>query len=340
MVINGSFQWFTWVKREWVETRKHKRNQEFKKIFFQFIQQDVQSGGYRGWRSSDVGLPLYKNYSDYTEAYRYFRFDQTIFGFTATPGHCYGKMPKTACERMKDNAHVLVIYNVPKGFAKLKYNLPDLNAPLITETATDIQEKSLVLISDLDQGDLFIATHIAGNTLQHKKILGMNSQSELSKCYALGTEVVELQTVAYYLGTPERLKQDIHSVGGLKSAVGLKKNRSTTNFGRNQMRKTEKVKHYSLFRDDFLHPAQELISEIQELNFLYGVEETSEIRYLNAIEIRNWSEVKSVRIQVTMANGACWQTDISLRNRIGVADRIVGPPGHVLVYHTDGARGR
>lgn len=327
LVTSGTFQWYCIVKKNWEKNEKQKIDPEIQQILFQFYQQDIQTAGYQGCRTRDKSFPLYKIYSDYTAEYRYFNFDHTIFSFLATPGSCFGRMPNTACERILENTPVLILYNVPKGLTQLKHPLRTLSDPLMLKNYPQIQEKSLVLISDCQQGDLFIASKIEGATLHHKKMLGMNSTGELSKLYGEKgrmAEVAELQTVAYYLGKPERLTDS-----------------------------------YSLYRDDFLHPAQEVATGIVEIQLSFGImvknvnakiEDSNEntkiqslkenikpslrentqstLVYKTANEIQNWDEVKSVHIQITTETGKIWQTHVTPRNRHGPPHRHVSSAGH------------
>jgi len=282
VITNGTLQWYLFTKQEWKKTELRRKHGEIQKVIFQFIYQDLQAGGYRGLRSRDGSYPTYRQYCDYSADYRYFHFDRTVFGFIATPGNCFGKMPYTACERLEENTPVLIVYNVPYGLSRLTKSMSKREDPLVAENLRGIQENALVLISDHEQSDAFIATHIEGNVLSHQKILGKNKTAELSKRYPAYTEIMELQTVAYYLAVPERFKNHI------KPNLNAEES-------------------YSLFRDDFLHPAQELVSGIKTLGFTYGLatsdsktDSKTKLQYFNANEIKQWEAVKSVGVEIVI----------------------------------------
>jgi len=258
---------------------------------FLYWTRDIQASGYRGCRTRDITFPIAALYSEYNRAYSYFRFDQPLFGFSATLANCYGKMPASACGRVREGTDVLIVYNVPQKMNRLARRLERPEELLETREPHHIQKDSLVLVSDCQQGDLFIANDVDSTQIRHDRILGTNKTNRLSKAYDQDAEVVELQTVAYYIGTPERF---------------LEHNRM-------DMRP-----QFALFRDDFLHSAQEIISEVADLQVEYGLRGGTDSKRLykktNEMRAQDWPFVVSLRLTLIAHNKRLWKYEISPRN--------------------------
>lgn len=295
VIITGIFHCYQGLKSSWKQGQSYLKNQEIHHIVFQYLKKDIQTAGYRGCRTRDMSFPLYPCYSAYNSEYRHFRFDQTLFGFQASSGNCYGKMPPTACERVEQDSSVLILYNVPQKIMPILEKLKNTSDPLPVSNPI-IQKKSLALVSDCLQGDLFIVTDFDEGKIYHQKILGLNQTEHFSKCYSDNAEVVELQTVAYYLAKPLRY----------------------------QNQKNDKNQKLSLFRDDFLNPAEEVVADILSMEIAYGILpenienklKKSEIQYKKAEQIINWHKVVSVRLKIVTELEKNWEIEFALRNRL------------------------
>jgi Tfp pilus assembly protein PilW len=264
------------------------------RVTLHYLARDIQASGYRGCRTRDLGFPLQHNYSDYHSPYSFFRFDQPLFGFLATRGLCYGKMPDSACHRVKENTHVLILYNIPQKINKVERALVHLNDAIETNRDHGIQKNGLVLLSDCYQGDLFIANRVEATQIYHDQILGVNKTDTVSKRYTQNAEIVELQTVTYYVGAPERHEQN--------------------------NREGVLTPRFALFRDDFMQPAQEIVPDVSDLQFEFGMidTETNHYQYKKMLEMKeqDWPLVQNLRIRLTIDNKRRWEYEISLRNRL------------------------
>ncbi len=281
-----------------------------------YFMRDVQAGGYRGCRSADPSFPLTKHYSDWNKAFGYFRQDRVVFGFIASPGTCYRKIPISACKRIKENSPVLIIYQVAQKINPLIQSMKKADDPLVLPMHHGIHNGALVLISDAYQGDMFIANRVQGPILFHEKILGFNNNGSLSKAYSTKAEVVELQTVAYYVGKPERF-------------LHMNLNQPISN-------KTS----FALFRDDYLQNAQEIIAGVTHVEFEYALQKTAggNIQYYKSEDIleEHWPLVSSLRIHLTMENQKSWSFEIALRNRIIPYFNLSAIDSHFMDFYSYG----
>lgn len=298
-----------------------------------YFLRDIQAAGYRGSRSMDISFPINKLYSDWNKEFDYFSDDKTVFGFFASPGACYRKMPHSACKRMKENSPVLIVYQVPQKINPLLTFMKRADEPLILKPQHGIRKGSMVLISDGYQGDLFIANRIQGSMVFHEKRIGLNKSECFSKAYRENAEVVELQTVAYYLGIPERFENVQYRNSNKNTSMNMNRNKNKN------MNKDNEI-HYSLFRDDFLQNAQEIITGVSHVEFEYALQNKEEgsISYYHSENIpdHQWPLVQSVRIHLTLENQQKWDFEVALRNRIFPDIHFGSIDAEFLACHTYG----
>lgn len=298
LLLASATQWLMLTKKTFQLHRNEVIFLDVNQNALQYFLRDIQAGGYRGRRSADPSFPLYRTYSQWNEDLDYFHFDRTVFGFLAHPGVCYKKMPVSACKRIKENSPVLIIYNVAQKINPLSKAMKHKDEPLTVPLNHGIHNHALVLISDGQQGDLFIATRLQDSTIFHDGILRVNQSSSLSKAYSEQAEVVELQTVAYYLGIPERFE---------------KKKLNADNHSDNKA-------IYALFRDDFLQKAQEIIAGVSHVDFEYALQSpmSAVIRYQKPDDIpeKDWGLVRGLRITLTLENAKTCSFEIAIRNRV------------------------
>lgn len=285
----------------------------------QFLKRDIQGAGYRGCRSQDPTFPIYRIYNQNNPHYRFFRFDRAAFAFKASPGACYGKMPESACQRVRENSIVLILYNIPQKFNYLKEAMKSAEEDIIVDSKVELWNNSLALISDCSQGDVFIATEVLGNKILHENIAKVNISRSLSKAYDTTAEIVELQTIAYYIGSiehPEKRKNLKHL---------------------NSRNKMESEPIYALFRDDFIHHSDELIPNIDEMGIEIGLtdktmdkptDKTSDktkdknrvdlnYKLPDNIEEGEWGKARTIRITFIDDHNRRWTHEIALRNGNG-----------------------
>ncbi|HEV2524352.1 MAG TPA: PilW family protein [Gammaproteobacteria bacterium] len=245
------------------------------RTLFQFIRHDLQSSGYRGCRTQDHNFPIRRNFEKNGIPYKFLKTDRAVFGFEATTGVCQQHIPRKFCDSLRKNSDVLVIYNIPQKVNFLKHSMVNPDDAIFIQAGGRIQKNAMVLISDVQQGDFFIANDVENEKIFHQ--LGANSTLLLSKCYQQDAEVTELQTIAYYLGSHHR-----------SSAL-----RGT----------------YSLFRSDIRQKAEEIVEGIVDFSVEYGFFESSDasfdgapekFQYYAAAEVKpeQWALVRMVRLKI------------------------------------------
>jgi len=272
IVILGAIHWHQILKKTLMIQKEKRRDLHAGRTVFQFFMNDLENSGYRGCRTLDDNFPVHRLFVNFASPMCFFRMDRKVFGFHATSGNCLNKMPKKVCKRVKENSDVLVIYNIPQAIHFLKRNMKRTNEVLYVEGEHHIRRGSVVLISDCLQGELFIAEETEAGSIFHRKTIQTNFTDSFSKLYQKGAEITELQTVAYYLG------------------VTVREGRLGT---------------YSLYRDDLLHEAEEILDKIVDFQVRFGVLVSPDVfQYKDVSEIRDdqWSMIKTVYVRVKVAN--------------------------------------
>jgi Tfp pilus assembly protein PilW len=294
ILIASATQWVMIAKKTFQQYQQQALYLDIGQSALQYFLRDIHASGYRGPRSQDASFPLNKIVSEFSKDKAYLRFDRSVYGFFSSPGSCYKKMPEVSCKRVKENSPVLIIYNVAQKMNVMLQAAKSSEENLRLSPNHGIHQGALVLIADGYQGDLFIANLVQGSVIHHDKMLNVNQSANFSKVYSAAAEVVELQTVAYYLGTPERFQ---------KNNPANRKNVS-----------------YALFRDDFLQNAQEIMAGVSDVEFEYSLQdpESGEIRYQKAqyISERDWPLVRSLRVFLSMEDKKNWAFEVAIRNRI------------------------
>lgn len=289
----------------------------------QFFMHDIQGCGYRGCRTLDSSAPFHLIYKQNNPEYRFFRFDRPLFAFKAQSGSCFGSMPESACLRAKENSTVLILYNVPKKLYSLARPMKTPFDDLYLKGSPDLWNNSLVLISDCEKADVFIASLVTNNIVQHEKMIKMNEINYLSKAYDISAEVGELQTIAYYIG---EINRDIQYKSKNPTNQNNPNNPNNPNIpssskNANHSNKSNKEQRYALFRDDFIHSADELIPDINDIDIELGIvrSNTAGIHYLpiESMEDKDWQLVSTVRIQLISELHGTLNYEIALRNRNG-----------------------
>lgn len=263
ILIVGGFQWLQIVKREWIEKKKQISQNNIIRNVYLYLAQDFEMCKYLGLRAKDSGYPLRLHLVDNHVLYQYQLlpkvglFYKSVSGFTS-PFACNAVLPDLLCRRLAPESDVLIIHLIGKNAAELQEDLVRNNDALNTRESHHIHKGSLVLISDLHQGDMFIANDVSSRRIYHQQSSAGNQHDYLSKNYQRDASIIELQNVAYYLsGT-------------------------------------------SLYRDDFLHPAQEMVMDIETFKVEYGVKEASKVVFKKGGEVddNDWKFIQSVRIKI------------------------------------------
>jgi hypothetical protein len=306
-LVTGVSQWHQVLKKTVKLERKKRQHLEIGRSILEFLKNDLRSCGYRGCRTMDDNFPITRGFVDFISPYHFFRSDRAVFGLNTKVTTCHGHLPVSICERLKTQSEVLIIYNVPVVYAKLKEDMKQSQDALYLRGSKTIQKGSVVLISDGFQGDLFIANLVKGNKIDHQKTVQTNISDSLSKKYKQNAEIVELQTVAYYLGMSKTNQQD--------------------------------KLQYSLYRDDLFKKAVVIAEDVVDFQAEYGIFNPKEgmlYQKANAIEAELWSQVCAVRLKLKTKENQLWEYDVAIRNRpcshlsahfIGVHLNVNGPYG-------------
>jgi Tfp pilus assembly protein PilW len=262
VLFAGALQWYQVVKISNFSDKHKKKTLDVGRTVFQFVRQDLQSSGYRGSRTRDLNFPLRRNF----EQTSFFTIDRSVFGFQAAVGACKHHLPQRICNHIKANSDVLIIYNIPQEIYVLQTSMVNPTDPILLQPGEKIQKESLVLISDVLQGDVFIANDIKNDKLFHQA--GKNTTNTLSKCYQKNAEVTELQTVVYYLGISERVVGDEGT--------------------------------YSLFRSDITQKSEEIVEGIVGFSVEYGVRtgEAWVYKKSDAINSTEWPSVRLIYLKI------------------------------------------
>jgi hypothetical protein len=283
----GATQWYQVSKKTLFNVQHKEKNLEVARVLSQFLRIDLKNSGYKGCRSVDDHFALHYHFVGYGNPHYFWQKDKNVFGFVSTPGVCVAKMPNSVCARIKENSEILVIYNIVNHIAFLKQAMANTDSTIEVIHKNGIRKKSMVLIGDCLQADIFIANEVAHEKIFHEKTPSTNTSSHLSKSYGVEAELAELQTVAYYLGTPARSK--------------------TTN-----------SISYSLYRDDLFHEAEEITDGIIDFKIEYGLlmpNEAVQYRPVYAIQDTEWPLVQSLRLKVKLSDNQNWSYEFAIGNR-------------------------
>ncbi len=269
VIVLGAVQWYQILKKTFIVQREKRQNLNIGRTALQFLMSDLSTSGYRGCRTFDDNFPIRRLFASFSGSARFFKIDRKVFGFNATPGNCQGRVPEKICKRIKENSDVLVIYNIPKAIYFLKQDMKKNDEVLYTKGNHQIRKGSIALISDCFQGELFIAEEVENQKIFHRKTIQTNLTDSFNKLYKKGSEITELQTVAYYLGTPFRFEKDL----------GV----------------------YALYRDDLFHEAEEILDNIVGFQVEFGIlipPDTFQYKTASLINDDQWKLVRTVRLRI------------------------------------------
>lgn len=288
LIIEGMLGWYEVFKRSLSIAKVKRQDLEIGRTVFQFLSSDIQFCGYRGFRTLDPNFPIRVNFHSHKAPYKFYRYDIPVFGFRNTPGICKSYLPSKSCERIKDNTDVILIYNIARVIDSLKEAMQTPEDVLKIQASKKMRKGSIILISDHERADLFVGMNFEPGRIFHELSTETTSH-EFSKAYGLGAEVIELETVIYYLGVSER--------------------------------STPEETLYVLFRDDLFQKGEELIGGIRDLVIEYRVSEpTMGLEYRRSETMSNflWPWVEGVRFKIVTVEGRVWDYEFSIRNRLRI----------------------
>jgi hypothetical protein len=286
VVLAGLFHWHYLLKIILIDSKDKREGLNTGRTVLQFMMNDLKYSGYLGCRSRDDNYPVRSHVASYESPYKFHRVNTAVVGFVATPAHCARRLPESACQRMKEGSDVLVIYNIPRHLTFLKYPLLNLEDDFIVDNAKSIRPLSLVLINDCYAADIFTVIKVNEGKISREKSPRLNESNLLSRAYAVGAEVVAVDSVAYYVGKTTRQKEN---------QVVL-----------------------SLFRDDLFQEAEEIIEGVTTLKMEYVLTgDDGHIHYQSSANIveKDWPSVVGVRVTVITDKEVRWIYEFSIRNR-------------------------
>jgi len=291
IILAAALYGYQFIKIQYIKQRESFTKQDLQRILFQNLVQDLRSSGYRGSRTKDDSFPIHYQFTTKIHWSSLPVDRRMVFGLIVNLNNCLIHLPETLCRRAleeKEQAEILIIYHIPQNRQTLAKDRVDPLDTLETADKNTIRAKSLVLIEDGLQGDLFIANEVKEKLIFHQATKDGNWSGVLSKAYLKGSSITELQSVAYY--------------------VGKSKQKGVT----------------ALFRDDLFHKAEEIFTEISELKIQYGVHLTGKPKlvYKAATQIEDWEAIKSVQVKIKARNQRTaeeypWEVEVALRNGNG-----------------------
>lgn len=292
-VLMIGMQAYLTLKKQTVKQEEVYQELSISRTVAQHLGQDVRFSGYVGPRTLDVSYPVRNTLYKAIMPYSIFSPEKVIFGFRADLNTCLRYLPSSACKRMKVGSDVVLLHNIPKHCVKVAESTQKYSHSLQTHNPTSIQEGSVCLVANAYGADVFVATLVDKDRIVHDKQVRRNHSGDLSQRYGQEALVCELQTVAYYLGVPDRFDGQ-----------------------------------YALYRDHVFQEAQELAEGLHSFNAQYGVFVKSnriEFREASRMTEQDWPWVQTVRIEFKTQRGETYQYEFSIRNRnrLGVRDSVV-----------------
>ena len=114
VILVAAMQWYHVLKMSHLSEKNKKEILDIGRTLFQFIRYDLQSSGYRGYRTQDQNFPIRRNFEKQGIPYKFLKTDRAVFGFEAAAGICQQHIPQKFCDNIRKNSDVLVIYNIPQ----------------------------------------------------------------------------------------------------------------------------------------------------------------------------------------------------------------------------------
>jgi hypothetical protein len=207
--------------------------------------------------------------------YQFYRLDTAVIGFVAN-GACRLQLPAKACKRVKAGSDILVIHNIPRRVTALKSPIIHADAEVYVTEEKSIRPHSLVLINDCYAADIFVATDVVTDHVWRDISSDYNESRQLSRAYQAGSEVVELESVAYYVSDENTLFRDdlFHRAEEILTGITfLQMEYVLAADGRIQYLRSEKIK------------------------------------------LSDWPWVVGVRVKLTTEQAKVWEYEFSIRNR-------------------------
>lgn len=275
LILAGAVQWYQVLKKNVLKQQAIRQNLEISRTSLQFLMQDVHASGYLGYRTFDDNAVLRSQIVDTQSPYKFLKIDRAVFGFQLSPGQCQHRLPPRPSTIFKENSEVLILYHIPRKYTRIVHDMQNPEDPLSIEGVNSFQQGSIVLISDGVQSDLFAVSKKPEDSpgkIAHAASSNFNNRATLSKVYKRGAELVELQMIAYYLGKPPR-----------------------------EAMRDSQSNSYSLYRDDLVHGAREIVTGILDFQVQYGVYESGRgvvYRKSQNISKEQWISVRSVRVRI------------------------------------------
>jgi hypothetical protein len=285
-ILEAVMSWHQVLKRSFVAAKLKREDLEIGRTVFQFMSNDIKFSGYRGLRTLDENFPIKANFVPHKIPFRFYQYHIPVFGFRSVGRHCLEYLPLKSCKRIKENTDVIIVYNIPNQIDSLQYSMQTPLDVLETHSTKKRHQNAMFIISDAQSADLFVATEIEPGRIFHAGAVEGNLSNALSKAYQAGAEVIELETVMYYLGVSER--------------------------------STKEKPLIVLFRDNLFQKAEELTEGIEELIIEYQIHEpTMGMQYRRAEEMSDtlWPWVEGVRVTVLTEREGRWDYEFSIRNR-------------------------
>lgn len=222
--------------------------------------------------------------------------DQPLLGYQSTGDSWSPALPTTIAGKVVAGNDVLVIQKAASGSVHLSTDMDSASDPIDVYNKMTLLAGDMLLISDCENADLFVAGTSTNNTLiTHPS--GDNTTASLSKSYQNDAEVIHYQWVAFFV-----------------------KDSGRTNAAGQPL--------YSLVQQDITGNETELADGIEQLRFTYGVDSDGDGNVDSVLDAAGvtaadqWPNVVSVRAQYRLVSNQAdkpitrqFESYIALRNR-------------------------
>ncbi len=266
VVMTGIYQVFLGNSETYRITENYTRLQENGRFALGFLTSEVHSAGYYGCYSDSASLKSTLNDSDDF----LYNFDQPIEGFESTSASAWTPAVAASITSPLGGSDILTLRRiVPNAAMRVTANMTaSYNSISLSDT---VAVGDYLLINDCQESWVFQSTS-AGATVEHTVLDSSdedfvspgNSQANFTYAFGEGSDVYKIETVSYY----------------------VRKN-------------SESPPQPALYRKIGVSDAEEILSEVENMQILYGEDTSSDGNvdgYVTADHVGDWSRVLSVRI--------------------------------------------
>jgi hypothetical protein len=299
ILILGGFQWFQIVKKEYLQRKVQIAEVNTQRNLYLYLSQDIQMSKYLGSRAKDRCFPIMHHLID----------EHILYQYNLLPN------PHSHAQNQNRSQNMFYYKNV-SGFT----------APFACVNALpDLLCRRLAPESDV------LIIHMIGKQIKQLKAALVAShdtiETEEKHHFYKGSLVLIADTLQGDLFIANDVSG--HRVYHQQTSSG----NQTAHFSKCYQKSAEiielqNVAYYLsgsvLYRDDFLHPAQEIITDIELFKVEYGLMKQSKIQFKKGSEINDeeWKFIQSVRLKIRATHSKTdFEFEFTIPNRYSATDR-------------------